>query len=112
MDIDVSKLPTTSKYKVDRLFVTVYKLGSLQENSFQGFAKSVSSVDSKGPFDILPTHENFVTEFKKKLEIVKESGEKVTFADTVGVIEVANNVVKIFLKKQEVVSNDLKNANK
>lgn len=99
MDIDVSKLPATSEFKVDRLFVTIYKLGALQESSFQGFAKSVSSRDKKGPFDILPTHENFITQFTDKLSIVTESGEKMNFADSAGVIEVANNVVKVFLKK-------------
>ena len=98
MDIDVSKLPTTSQFKVDRLFVTVYKLNSLTESSFQGFAKSVSSQDSKGPFDILPTHENFISEFKNRLEIVREDGQKLNFDSPNGVIEVGNNVVKVFLK--------------
>lgn len=99
MDIDVSKLPTTSKFKVDRLFVTVYNLKALQETSFQGFAKSISSADSKGSFDILPTHENFITQFKDKLEVVTEAGDKLSFEGSNGVIEVANNVVKVFLKK-------------
>ena len=101
MDIDVSKLPTTSKYKVDRLFATVYSLGSLQKPPFQGFVKSISSVDKKGPFDILPTHENFISQFTGKLEIVPETGEKITFDKAAGVVEVANNIVKIFLKKDE-----------
>ena len=100
MDIDVSKLPTTSKFKVDRLFVTVYPLGELHKASFQGFAKSISSQDRSGPFDILPTHENFITQFTNKLEIVTEAGEKIGFPKPSGVIEVANNAVKIFLKEE------------
>ena len=100
MDIDVSKLPTASKYKVDRLFATVYTLGSLQKPPFQGFVRSISSVDTKGPFDILPTHENFITQFSNKLEILPEAGDKISFEQPTGVIEVANNVVKIFLKKK------------
>ncbi len=101
MDIDVSELSPTSKYKVYRLFVTVYSLGSLQKPPFQGFVKSISSVDPKGPFDILPTHENFITQFSKKLEILPETGDKVSFEQASGVIEVANNIVKIFLRKNE-----------
>lgn len=103
MDIDVSKLPATSQFKVDRLFVTVYKLGSLQEPSFQGFVKSISSSSTKGPFDILPTHENFITQFSQKLQIVPETAEPINYDNCSGVIEVANNVVKIFMKKKEVV---------
>lgn len=99
MDIDVTKLAPVSQYKVDRLFVTVYPLGKIQENSFQGFAKSVSSADPQGPFDILPTHENFITHFRDKLEIVREDGQKINFESPSGVIEVADNIVKVFLQK-------------
>lgn len=99
MDIDVSKIAATSTFKVDRLFVTVYPLGKVQEIAFQGFARSVSSVDLKGPFDILPTHENFITQFRNKLEVIREDGQRISFDKTTGVIEVANNVVKVFLQK-------------
>jgi F0F1-type ATP synthase epsilon subunit len=106
MDIDVSKLPTTSKYKVDKIYVTVYPLQNLHKASFAGFAKSITSRDSKGPFDILPSHENFITFFSKKLEIVTEKGEKVVFDKANGVIEVANNVVKVFLKEEVGVAHE------
>lgn len=99
MDIDVSKLSTASKFKIDRLFVTVYIANELEKPGFKGFARSLSSKDKVGPFDILPMHENFVTEFESKIEIIPEEGEKVVYQNFEGVIEVANNIVRIFMDK-------------
>lgn len=99
MDIDVSKLSTAPKFKIDRLFVTVYLANQLEKPGFKGFAKSLSTRDKAGPFDVLPMHENFVTQFENKLEIIPEEGEKIIYKDYYGVIEVANNIVRIFLDK-------------
>lgn len=101
MDIDVSKLPSQSSTKVDRLFITVYLTESLEKPGFKGFAKSLTSFDQKGPFDVLPMHENFVTEFTKKIEIIPEEGDKVLYPDSKGVIEVANNIVRVFLEENK-----------
>lgn len=98
MDIDVSKLPTTSTVKTDRLYIKVFLTNNLQEPGFQGFVKSLTTQDKAGPFDILPDHENFVTSFSKGLRIVPEQGEPIDYKDKTGVIEVANNVVRVFLK--------------
>lgn len=98
MDIDVSKLPTSPSIDVNRLFITVYLTDSLQNLGFKGFAKSISSVNKQGPFDILPAHENFVTEFSNKLDILTDSGEKVSYANSRGVLEVANNIVRVYLE--------------
>jgi len=105
MDIDVSKLTTTSKFKIDRLFITVYLTNNLEKPGFKGFAKSLSSLDTTGPFDVLPMHENFVAEFEKKIEIVPEEGEKIVYQDFEGVIEVANNIVRIFMDKTPIKNN-------
>lgn len=101
MDIDVSKLTSQSEIKVDRLFVTVYLTQSLEKLGFKGFAKSLTSFDNQGPFDVLPKHENFVTEFSKKLEISPEDGEKIAYPNSSGVMEVANNIVRIFLENKK-----------
>ncbi|HSX57835.1 MAG TPA: hypothetical protein VLE47_01020 [Candidatus Saccharimonadales bacterium] len=98
MDIDVSKLSSQSNVKTDRLYVTVFLTNSLQDSGFRGFVKSITSSDSSGPFDVLPNHENFVTNFSKKLEIVPEAGERIVFQNKTGVMEVGNNVVRIFLE--------------
>lgn len=99
MDIDVTKLSTASTFKIDRLFITVYVTNQLEKPGFKGFAKSLTAFDSKGTFDVLPMHENFVTEFEKKLEIVPEVGDKVVYSNTIGVIEIASNVVSVFLEE-------------
>lgn len=101
MEIDVSKLSSQSNIKADRLFVTVYLTQGLEKPGFKGFAKSLTSFDQKGPFDVLPMHENFVTQFTKKLEIVPEEGDKVSYPDSTGVIEVANNIVRVFLEENK-----------
>ncbi len=98
MDIDVSKLSSQSNIKTDRIYVTVFLTNSLQEQGFRGFAKSITSADTNGPFDVLPNHENFVTNFSKKLEITPLEGDKIAFNDKKGVMEVGNNVVRIFLE--------------
>lgn len=43
---------------------------------FAGQAKSVSSVNETGPFDILPNHANFITLIKNDCKIVSGNGEK------------------------------------
>jgi F0F1-type ATP synthase epsilon subunit len=98
MDIDVTNLTTRPTIDVDKLFVSVYLTSSLHELGFKGFAKSISTEDSKGPFDILPAHENFVTEFSGKLEIVPVDGDKIVYQSATGVVEIANNVARIFLE--------------
>lgn len=104
MEIDVTKIPSQPALKVDKIFVTVFLGESLEKSGFKGFAKSVSSFDTQGPFDVLPNHENFVTKFSKSLEIVPLEGEKIKYRDQEGIIEVANNVVRIFTEKKEGVS--------
>lgn len=106
MDIDVSKLSTSSKFKIDRLFITVYQANQLEKPGFKGFAKSLSSKDKAGPFDVLPMHENFVTQFEGRLEIIPEEGEKIVYQNFDGVIEVANNIVRIFMDKPSGKNND------
>lgn len=101
MEIDVSKLSSQSNIKADKLFVTVYQTQQLEKPGFKGFAKSLTSFDQKGPFDVLPMHENFVTEFTRKLEIVPEEGDKVAFQNVNGVIEVANNIARVFLEEKK-----------
>ena len=99
MDIDVSKLSTQSRTPVNRLFVIVYLSSSPEKPSFKGFVKSISSFDVKGPFDVLPQHENFVTQFGRELKLVTEEGEKVSYPVKDGVLEVANNIARAFLAK-------------
>lgn len=97
MDLDVSKLTTKAKYDINKLFVSIYLTNGLDRPSFKGFAKSVSTNDEKGPFDVLPGHENFVAKIGKGLDVITEAGEKVHFDSKSGVVEVADNIVRVFL---------------
>lgn len=98
MDIDVTKLPVEPGTNVGRLFATVYLASSPQTPAFKGFVKSVSSRNQKGDFDLLPSHENFVSPVEESVTIISENGESVSYNFNSGVIEVANNVARIFLK--------------
>lgn len=101
MEIDVSKLSSQSNVKVDKLFVTVFLTDYLGKDGFKGFAKSLTSANTKGPFDILPSHENFVTRFSKVLEIITLDNQKVSYNEKSGIIEVANNIVRVFIEDKE-----------
>ena len=98
MDIDVTKLPVEPDINVGRLFATVYLASSPQTPAFKGFVRSVSSQNQKGYFDILQAHENFVSPVVKSVTILPEEGPTVNYNFGSGVIEVANNVIRIFLK--------------
>lgn len=53
------------------------KIQSGEEVIWQGAAASVSSVNSQGPFDILPLHANFITIVKDQpIRVVIGSGMK------------------------------------
>ena len=55
------------------------KINSPQKIVWEGMAKSVSSTNSQGPFDILPQHANFVTIIENQpIKIVTER-EKLEF---------------------------------
>ena len=101
MDIDVTNLTTRPTIDVDKLFVSVYLTRSLHEQGFKGFVRSISSFDEKGPFDVLPAHENFVTNFTRKIEIVPVDGDKIVYQEVKGVLEVAYNVARVFLEESK-----------
>lgn len=67
------------------------------ERVWEGRAYSVSSVNSAGPFDILPEHANFVTMIRNQPVIVRtiDHGEK-TFTYKNAVITVNDNKVSIY----------------
>lgn len=60
-------------------------------------AYSVSSVNEKGPFDVLPMHANFVSLIKKTVTIDANKPTEKTFAVDSGVLSVSRDVVKVYL---------------
>ena len=64
---------------------------------FEGEVRSVSSVNASGPFDVLPTHSNFICLIKRRLSIIAASGKKTEFNVDSGVIQVLKDKVNIYL---------------
>ena len=65
---------------------------------FSGEAKSLSSTNEKGPFDILPYHANFFSIIKEKIMIIHRDNKKteISIKDN-GIMKVMENKVSIFL---------------
>lgn len=64
---------------------------------YDGPAFAVSSVNSVGPFDILPQHENFITLLKKNVIIRGLNGEQTEIPCQNGLLEVSENHVRVFV---------------
>lgn len=64
---------------------------------FDGKAEAVSSFNKKGKFDILPYHANLISIIQDNLTIweTKEKPKEIKIEN--GVLEVSENVVKVFL---------------
>jgi len=63
---------------------------------WEGEAKSVSSKNNFGPFDLLPEHANFITLVKKEVIIIRGKEEEKTFSFDSAVIYIHKNKVLIF----------------
>jgi len=83
--------------KQELLQVKLFWLPIVAEIFFEGEAKSVSSYNELGEFDILPRHTNFITLISKNLTIIKPDNEKLNYQFERGVLEVNKNKVNIFL---------------
>lgn len=64
---------------------------------FEGEARAVSSVNERGPFDVLSAHQNFITIIRDKLVIIDLKGEKQDISVQRGVMRVRENEVTVFL---------------
>ena len=65
---------------------------------FSGQAAAITSVNEKGVFDVLPSHENFITLIKEKIIIhptLRENKE----------IQIENGIVRIYKDKVYVYVN-------
>jgi F0F1-type ATP synthase epsilon subunit len=63
---------------------------------WQGNADAVSSINTKGPFDILPEHTNFITIIENKPIIIRSGKEKKDFLFERAVIYTYSNYVSIY----------------
>jgi F0F1-type ATP synthase epsilon subunit len=68
-----------------------------EKTIYDGEAKAVSSVNERGPFDVLGAHQNFITLIKDSLVIIDPQGERQDIPVQDGVMRVHENEVTIFL---------------
>ena len=59
--------------------------------------KAVSSFNERGPFDILPLHENFISVVKDKIILHKKDGSAKEMVIERGVLKISQNQVSIYL---------------
>lgn len=72
------------------------RINSPKEIIWEGEAKSVSSVNSQGPFDILSEHANFITIVQDRDIKVKTEKEELKFHFKNSLIYMHNNLVLIY----------------
>lgn len=64
---------------------------------FSGKVNSLTSVNDQGLFDVLPQHSNFISIIKDYVTVRAIDNTEQRFDLTTGVMQVANNIVNIFL---------------
>ena len=64
---------------------------------FDGPASAVSSYNDRGPFDVLPLHENFISLLNKEIVVRAREGEEKTIAVPSGVLSVRENRVEVYI---------------
>lgn len=64
---------------------------------FEGPAKSVSSQNQKGKFDILPIHENFISLVNETIIVTREDGVEQEIPLANGIVRVMENRVEVYL---------------
>jgi F0F1-type ATP synthase epsilon subunit len=68
---------------------------------FKGIVDSVTTTNSKGVFDLLGAHENFITIIKDKVIYRNEEGVK-EVPVTTGILKVEKNIVYIFIGTEKL----------
>lgn len=70
---------------------------SQDKNYFKGTAYSITSVNNKGEFDILPLHANFISLIMNYLVVDRALGTEKKFVISKGIIRNSKNKVDVFL---------------
>lgn len=69
---------------------------------YEGQAQAVSSINASGPFDILPSHSNFISLIRKRVTIIAANKQKTEFNADSGVVQVLGNQVRVYLSLTDV----------
>lgn len=70
---------------------------SRKKDYFKGLASSITSINEKGEFDVLPLHANFITLIKDFIVIDKKTQAEQKIEIKTGVLSVSSNKVDIYL---------------
>ena len=68
-----------------------------KNEEFNGLAFAVTSINSKGKFDILPYHANFITLIKEYVIIQQQDKKQITFPLDRGIIKCFEDKVNILI---------------
>ena len=71
---------------------------SLKKAYFEGEASSLTSLNDKGEFDILPSHANFITLIQNYIIVNKGQKSEQKFLISNGILRVKENKVEVFLE--------------
>jgi len=77
--------------------ILTVKVLTREKTLFQGVAFAVTSINEKGTFDILPGHENFISQIYKTLIIHEENGRDTNIPIDQGVLKVYQNIIEVYL---------------
>jgi F0F1-type ATP synthase epsilon subunit len=81
----------------EELFIAIFWSPFAGKIGFRGVASALTSINKVGKFDILPEHTNFITLIFNKLTIHTQDRRKIEYEFKRGVLEVSDNLVKVFL---------------
>ncbi len=81
---------------MDPKLLTVSVKGANRQE-FQGLATSVTSLNNKGKFDVLPYHANFITLIKDYVIIQQQDKKQITFPLSTGIIKVQGDKVHVII---------------
>jgi F0F1-type ATP synthase epsilon subunit len=73
---------------------------------FEGEVDRITSINEVGPFDIYPTHANFISIIKKKLTLYRKNKifKEIKFAQAV--LKVKRDLVNVYLGIEELILDD------
>lgn len=101
MDNNLSSKPMISDKSAKNKPVIYVVVRTKEGVIFQNKVKAVTSYNEKGPFDILPEHENFISLINQHLVIHTLDGKQNEIKVDTAVIKVYKNEVHIFLGLSE-----------
>lgn len=86
------------KQKPNSIYTVIFSSVYKPELKFEGYVRSFSATNDVGMYDILPGHENFVTVVVGGAVVVDEEGKRLDFNLGRAVVEVSENVLKVFVE--------------